>query len=382
MLAELAGDERSYEAVLDGKAYNVVERVIAIYPQESGEVSISPAVFEARVLRDGRITGRKVFESQSHTVNVLPQPAPPGEYPDAPWLPARDVQLSDEWSRSPDEIEAGEPLTRRVQLSALGQLETQLPAIEPPPIDSINVYPDRPELRRAIEAGGIRGIREDQYAMIGVGQGEALVPALEVPWWDIDNNEWRVARLPERRIAVLASADAIANDPQPALEPAATESEPREPRADPGTDLWRRAAELLAALWLITLVAWWWSARPPKREREAAPGEPVYRQQAKYLKAARRGALSGDAKALKAALLEWSDLQWPDNAPRSIGALAERVSEPLASELRKLSAASYGPRDDGWNGDALAKALRSFAVTSTSTVDESDGLPPLMPGVS
>ena len=58
VLIEVAGEERSYESILNGKAYNVVERVYAIFPQESGEIAIAPARFEARVLRDGRITGR------------------------------------------------------------------------------------------------------------------------------------------------------------------------------------------------------------------------------------------------------------------------------------------------------------------------------------
>ncbi len=61
VLVESTGNERSYDAILNGRAYKVVERVFAIFPQESGEVTISPARFEARVLRDGRITGRKVF---------------------------------------------------------------------------------------------------------------------------------------------------------------------------------------------------------------------------------------------------------------------------------------------------------------------------------
>ena len=122
VLIERAGEERSYEAILNGRAYNVIERVLAIYPQSSGEISISPARFEARVLRDGRITGRKVFESEAHTVNVLPIPAPPADFPNADWLPARDVQLSEEWSREPNEVAAGEPVTRKVTVSALGQI--------------------------------------------------------------------------------------------------------------------------------------------------------------------------------------------------------------------------------------------------------------------
>jgi hypothetical protein len=77
VLVEQASDERNYEAVLNGRAYNVVEYAFAIFPQASGEVSISPARFEARVLRDGRITGRKIFESNSHAITVKPIPPPP-----------------------------------------------------------------------------------------------------------------------------------------------------------------------------------------------------------------------------------------------------------------------------------------------------------------
>ncbi len=221
VLIELAGDERSYEAILNGKAYNVVERVIALYPQESGEISVSPARFEARVLRDGRITGRKVFESDAHTIKVLPIPPPPADYPDAAWLPARDVRISEEWSREPDRIDAGEPVTRRVTISALGQIETQIPAIEPPKVEGLNVYADKPELTRSLEAEGIRGIRKDQYAMIGVNGGEIELPELVVPWWDIEAGDWQVARLPGRSIRVKASTEpATAGQPPVAALPA------------------------------------------------------------------------------------------------------------------------------------------------------------------
>ncbi len=80
VLSELAGDDRSYEAVIDGTAYNVVERVYALYPQESGTIDVSPARFEARVLRNGRITGRKVYESEPLTIDVQPIPAFPAEF--------------------------------------------------------------------------------------------------------------------------------------------------------------------------------------------------------------------------------------------------------------------------------------------------------------
>lgn len=380
VLVELAGDERSYESILNGKAYNVVERVIAIYPQESGEISISPARFEARVLRGGRITGRKVFQSDTHTVSVLPIPAPPADYPDAVWLPARDVQLSEEWSREPDRINAGEPVTRRVTISALGQIETQIPAIEPPLIDGLNVYEDKPELSRRIEADGIRGIRKDQYAMIGVSGGDIELPELLVPWWNIDAAEWRVARLPARMIAIKADTVAPAALPvaQAIPESAAIDAVPELKLVPDG--FWQRASQLLAAAWLLTILAWWWSSRDRKRVPREPEPPPLFKQQAKFVKTARKAALAGDDTALRAAMLEWGRLQWPEDAPRSLGTLAARVADPLAGELRQLSKASYGREGGEWDRDALAQALRSIVVPKDAAdLRSPDTLPPLMP---
>lgn len=379
VLAELAGDERSYDATLNGRAYSVVERVIAIYPQESGEISISPARFEARVLRDGRITGRKVFESGAHTVTVLPIPAPPAEYPDAAWLPAKDVQLSEEWSREPNEVQAGEPVTRRVTISALGQIETQIPALDPPEIDGMNVYADKPELSRQLEAGGIRGVREDQYAMIGVRGGDLQIPEVKVPWWNIDAGEWRVATLPSRVVTVEGIEEPAA---PPAAATVVADAEPpvEVPVEDRSTPFWKLATQILGGVWVLTLFAWWWSSREARHEtREPAP-PPIHKQQAKRVKTARKAASAGDKSAVRAELLEWAKLQWPSNPPRSVGELAARVASPLSDELRRLSALSYGSSATEWDGKALASALRSINVVSVEDAGSAQqSLPPLLP---
>lgn len=390
-LVELAGDDKSYESVINGTAYNVIERVYALYPQESGEIQISPARFEARVLRNGRITGRKVFQSDARTVTVKPIPPPPPGYPDATWLPARELDLSEDWSRDPAKITAGEPVTRHVTTSVLGQLETQIPAIKPPATPGLNVYPDKPELTRRSEDRGIRGIRKDQYAIIGTTPGKVVLPALELPWWNVEEGKWEVAKLPERPIEVLP-ATTTAAPPRPATPaeqpaPVTGESDTTPPGQAPaqsrpaGEFLWQRISEGLGVLWLLTIVGWWWMSRqraPRKVPRQTAP-TPLHRQQARHLKTARKAALDGDAAAVRQSLLEWARLEWPDDAPRSVGALAARVSEPLADELRRLSRLSYGPQPEPWDGAAMAKALRSFSVTDTKTRPDNDPLPPLMP---
>ena len=382
VLIEQAGDERSYEARLNDRTYNVVERVYAIFPQESGEVTISPARFEARVLRDGRITGRKIFTSEPQTVRVLPIPEPPADFPQAAWLPARDLVLSERWSREIDELEAGEPITRTVTVSAVGLLETQIPVIDPPVIQGLNVYPDRPELKRSVEPGGIRGIRNEQYAMIATKSGEKSLPEMKLPWWDVSAREWRVATLPGRTISVMSSGEpAIPDEPVQVVTPA--EDTAPDEVVTVESELWQRIAEALAVLWLLTLAAWWWSSRS-RRERKREPKEaappPVHKQQAQCLKTARKAALEGDGAGVRQALLEWSRLEWPAGAPRSIGELAERVSAPLSDELRGLSNAAYGANGSHWDGEAIARYLRSFAVLDHDAASKSnDPLPPLMP---
>lgn len=379
VLIEVAGEERSYDALLNGRTYNVVERVYAVFPQESGEVTISPARFEARVLRDGRITGRKVFESEAQSIRVLPIPEPPADFPDAAWLPAKDLQLRDNWSRQPDDLKAGEPITRVITISALGQLETQIPAIDPPNVNGVNVYPDRPELSRQIEPGGIRGVRKDQYAIIGVDAGEMTLPPLRLPWWDVEAGEWKVAELPERSVGILPSREAPVVDPVPTVTTVDEDTEAPATAVSVPPDFWRLAAQVVVVLWLLTLGAWWLSSRPRREPREPEP-PPLHKQQARHLKSARKAALSGDGAGVRQAMLEWGRLQWPDDTPRSIGALARRVSAPLSDELSRLSRAAYGRNGEGWDGEALARSLRSFAALDDATKDTaSDPLPPLMP---
>ena len=292
------------------------------------------------------------------------------------------MQLSDAWSREPDELRAGEPISRDITVAALGQLETQIPTIEPPVAAGVNVYPDRPALSRRLEAGGIRGMRTDQYAMIGVTAGQVVLPTIELPWWDVDAGRWRVARVPERVVTILPSFDAAPPEPAPPERETAEPAPAERPATAEGSPFWRRIAELLAALWLLTIAGWWWTSLPT-RDRQPAPDVPLHRRQSARLKAARKAALAGDARGVREEMLAWGRLQWPAGPPRSIGDIAGRVSAPLCDELVALSRASYGKEAGSFDGRAMARALRSFAVVdAASEKSAADTLPPLMPGAA
>jgi len=266
-------------------------------------------------------------------------------------------------------------------VTALGQLSTQIPPIDLHVSDSVKVYPDKPELQVRAVDGGILATRTDQYAMIGIKAGQVDLPPIELPWWDIAAAEWKVATLPSRTIDILPSADGQ----PPQVEPAAGVADASDGAASVivYSSFWRRVSEVLGGIWILTILTWWWSGKPSTKKRE--PEEPpIYKQQLRLLKQTRKAALDGDPVTVKSTLLQWGHLQWPDDAPRSIGELAVRVTEPLDEELRQLSRGTYGPAANGeWSGDALAKALLSFAVRKeVKEVKITDVLPPLMPPVN
>jgi hypothetical protein len=265
-------------------------------------------------------------------------------------------------------------------VTALGQLSTQIPAIEPVESDTMKVYPDKPELRVTAAAGGVLASRKDQYAIIGVEAGDVQLPELELPWWNIETEQWQVARLEGATIRILPSADAL---PQPvaAAEKDAVRAETAQALVV-HSNFWRRVSEALAVAWIITLVAWWFARRPAghgRRERQQ-DAEPGYKQQEVHLKSARRAAARGDAAAARAAVLQWGRLQWRRDPPRSIGDVAARVSEPLSTELANLNRVSYGPERASWDGRLLAAALKSHRVNEPrNTSGRHEELPPLMP---
>ena len=216
--------------------------------------------------------------------------------------------------------------------------------------------------------------------MIGVDPGVMRLPELRIPWWDVTAGEWRVAGLPERTISVVSDGEPPVAEVVPEITDAPEiEVDPAEP--SPQSAFWQLVAEILAALWLLTLVGWWWTTRPRRsREPRQPDPPPIHKQQSRSLKEARKAALEGDGHGVRKALLEWGRLQWPDDAPRSIGALALRVSAPLSDELTLLCSSAYGPNGAKWDGEELARSLRSFAILDDpSKAKYDDPLPPLLP---
>lgn len=377
ILMEIAGDDQNYESVINGKTYDVIERVYALFPQESGSLEIAPIRFEARILKNGSITGRKTYQSKSSMVKVLPISAPPSDYPNADWLPARNVVISEEWSRDLQNLKSGEPITRQMNITAIGQLSTQLPSLDYKIDDRLKIYPDKPKFSDSIEALGMVASRTDQYAMIGMEAGEIELPGIELPWWDIADREWKIAALPAKKIIIQPSTDELI---QEAIIPINDEQEVSQPDQIVSDELWRNISGALGALWILTILLWFYS-KPAKKREEKKTIEPPYKKLERELRKAKKAASSNEKEKFKQALFDWSKIQWPEDIPRSIEEIALRVKNPLSDELKVFNKIAYGSdQNESWDGKAMASAIKKISFFDvTDRKKNGRALPPLAP---
>tara|TARA_B100000959_G_scaffold14945_2_gene14634 strand:- start:429 stop:2117 length:1689 start_codon:yes stop_codon:yes gene_type:complete len=359
-LVEIVGDDRNYESVINGKTYEVTERVYALFPQESGVLSIAPIRFEARILKDGSITGRRTYQSSELTISVLPIPVPPDAYPDANWLPAKNVEITEEWSRDMQNLRSGEPITRQLTVTAIGQLSTQLPSIDYSN-DRLKIYPDKPKFLDNVNADGMIASRIDQYAMISVNAGDIELSGVDVPWWDIAEKQWKVATLPARIINIKPSIDDLIEE---RIEPVPNKIEQSPPEVN--INLWKNISGILGALWVLTIFFWFFS-KPTKKRTVKRTYESPHKKLEQQLRRAKNAALSNEKEKFKQAFINWAKLQWPDNIPRSLDEVADRVGKPLSDELKIFNKITYGSyQNELWDGKAMAKAIKRISLLGVS----------------
>jgi hypothetical protein len=373
-IVEKLGNDREYQVRRGNRRYNVRERSYAIFPQSAGTLTIGPAVYEAMIMPTTGFARQQRLRSDVLELEVRPAVPPPPEYPGAAWLPAAELRIAERWSEGSDSFVQGVPRTRTVTVTAEGLLETQLPELVIDTVPGLRQYPDRPELGREVTGEGIEARRTERLAVIAQQTGSLELPAVELPWWNVDRERWEVARIDARAIDVAPGVSVTPVTDDPAADPRPAPEEPGEP-ARPR--LWPWLSAGLAAGWFVTVLAWAYTART---RRGPAGGAAVRRPPSargllRQLFAACRVNDSGRVRDL---LLAWARLQFAEDPPGSLGALAGRLSGPLAAEIRALEAALYGPAAGEWRGEPLASLLRETrAVRRPGAADDKDPLVPL-----
>lgn len=380
------GDDIQYQRTINGQVYTVVERRFLLVPERSGPLSMPAAVFEGRVgttlieqlMGSGGDNRRAV--SRARTLQVRPAPADAPQ----PWLPLRSLSLS--YRSTPQQLRVGNSASLVVEASVDGAGLAQMPELQLPPIDGVQVFAEPVQSDENFANGRPRVKLTRKFSLVPSRTGDARLDGLRLAWWDVGSGTARSTQLPALNWKI-AAADGSTPAPLPA--PAADDGKARSNASpiaaiaqDPAARWWALAALVFAALWLATLV---WAlhlrAHPVAAGAGGAKSVPVAGEPPAAPPPGRRGGAlrqvldSGDFGDVAAALCA---LATPPAA--DVDEVIARLDDPAQREaLQAMQRARWA----GGDGPAARAQLRSaFAQgprwRAVATVAASP-LPPLYP---
>lgn len=383
---ESFGEPSTREEILDGRRYQVHEQRFAITPTRSGTLAIPPAVLEGRITDPdarSRFGGRDLFSdffagqpfgarggslgsslldqvmdpgrrirvaSQPLSLEVKPRP---GGAEQGWFLPAKNVDLVEEWTPATTSLQVGDAITRKVTLRVLGATAEQLPAFVIPGPEGARQYEEGKREGTQPSDLGTVSVREQKVTILPTQSGVLKIPALEIPWFDTENETSRIASLPPRTFEVLPVAQSLLPNQDTAAAPVAsipTVTAALSPEAD--ENMIPAALAIAAAFGTGIAAAWiflrWRNKSPRKRA--------LIRHGAHAVEVACR---AGDGPAAREAFLAWGRLALDDTSILEPLALARRLQHPkLEESVRDLEAALFSRRAEPWSGKEMRTAFR------------------------
>jgi BatD DUF11 like domain len=389
------GNDKRYQTTYQGKHYQVVERDYAIFPQKSGPLTIGGAVFRAlRSIQLNQFNTPPFFLSgQQHPVHLTTKPITltvkpvPARFKGNNWLPAKKLTLNDKWSGDLKHWAAGSPLTRTISVRAEGLRADQLPDIKVTAPDGINVYPDPPKRENRLQGHTVVAHWTRKIAYIPNHGGHFSLPPIKLKWWNVKSNQPQTARLSRLSFNVTGAAPTSKQSSKPALPQATPTSTASKQTAPIATNtkhfyqtLWFWLALVFVSAWLATLALW----LNGKRNHDAdSSSETRHEKKPPAFKrtALQKACQQKDLAKVQHLLLEWAAIQWPDNPPRTLGALQRSINNAeFAEGLKSLQAALYSKQSTDWSGEDFWQAFKKLQSEHQQTSFAShDPLPPLNP---
>jgi hypothetical protein len=380
---ERIGEDRRFTTIIDGVRYNVIERVYAAFPESAGSSTIDGGRFNGEVDTGGAGFGmfRNTRRVQSAAAKTELTVNPPPTAARGHWLPATALKASVKLVPADVELRVGEPVTLKFQIAADGILGSALPELSLQESDKYNAYVEPGKHETQGSASGVTGKRELSVALIPLKDGPLTFPAMEIPWWDVINDQQQVTRIDQLVFDVLPSADAKVVPTDPVLSEQGNQVENIEidqPLITPREILAWVLVAVLSLLWMITFVL--------LRRRPVAVAEVnnVPARNAVSLYEVNKALKINDISAASAALCGWASVQL-DQSISSLPEAAEQLAcqsqdqangQKISDMLLAIDAARFGG-DQFVGSDALLASCKTWQKKRSNNARTAKRLPSL-----
>jgi hypothetical protein len=381
------GKDKESESIIKGKRYRVIERVYTISPQKSGDMIVKSPVFSGEIIMPSARRSNFLSFADTKPVSVvgddiaLTVKAIPAQVSGL-WLPSELFALQQEFQPAPRKFKVGEPITRTITLTAVGLSEEQLPEITMQMPQGLKVYPDQAKLHTGLNNERLVSQKVVNFAIVASKAGEYQLPEINIPWWNTVTNKAEIATIAGQKIVVLANADIA---PSTMQQPTNTNAEnPTTPRVIESVIIQQNTflQWLFLALWLLTLLAWYITAKRPFKTKQgnSDTNTKVNNAHLVILAACKKN----NGELALAYLLPWARSQ-PCSKPQSSGGSNQRqtlatldslhdyFNDPALSEaITELQQSFYGKSPSSWSGNKLLFAIQALQKNKNNKLPAAD----------
>jgi hypothetical protein len=389
-VVEKLGEDHQYNTKVKGVSYLVTERKYAIFPQQSGVMTIAPLVLTADVITDDPRSRFNSFFSNQNTltkrifskkINLNVQATPAGFDGDH-WLPAEQLALKETWSNDTLQVKVGEPITRTLTILAKGATSSQLPALSMQQVNpELKIYPDQAVINDQKAGDGIMAMREQKIAFIPSTAGNFILPAINIPWFNTQTQEMEQAQISAVTLVAIASESANTGvNSMPTTPAIQSPQQPPEitptPSSIASSNIWMWATLGFGIAWLLTLLFIFWSRfnKPRIKIKSTMENTPVKLKE--IIKELKTACAENNPQAAQQALIKWATVSYNIT---NLVELSTACDADFQAELTKLNHALYAKDKLAWNGSGLLQAVMAKQTKQSSPKSVDEPLVPLYP---
>jgi hypothetical protein len=181
---------------LDGRKVKTLTRRMALYPDRAGTLTIG-AFTHRLTLTD---EGDDWFEHEiySEPVQIEVAAAPRGS---DWWFPVRSLQISDQWSNAPDQLQPGKGVLRVVRLEALGATPEMIPPMPDLKSPSAMIFPHPEQRLVELTPEGPVTYAFWRWTIRPTNDVSTIVEPLTFGFYDTRNREERAVTISAQRVA-------------------------------------------------------------------------------------------------------------------------------------------------------------------------------------
>ncbi len=187
------GDPQSYNQQQNNKQKVITEHTYLLVPLRAGKLTLPPANVT------GEYDNGQVYDLKAaQPLELSVQPAIKGI---APWLPLHDLQMQ-AYLLNAKNPSAGNPITLRVKITAVGATGAQIPSVASQLRSSdFRIYPAETTTEGKLSTDGSRlqGHRIENFTLVPQYGGKLSIPALQLNWWSIDHQQLQTTSVPIRQ---------------------------------------------------------------------------------------------------------------------------------------------------------------------------------------